>query len=113
MKSSPGFYRFGFLGDHIVCYLFSTALHDLIFIIVITYTCLIGLSNNLANYLGLINCLRGLKTVSMILFLSCIMHFFLFYLSFGCLRSFCGFSNLVRFLQKFWVRFCLNEFKSS
>ena len=36
VKSSLGFYWFGFLGDHILCYLFSAALHDLIFIIVIT-----------------------------------------------------------------------------
>ena len=47
-----------------MCYLFSAALHDLIFYIVITQTCLLGLSNNLANYLGLINCLRGLKTIT-------------------------------------------------
>ena len=38
---------------------------------------------------------------------------FLFYLSFGFLKSFWGFSKLMRLLQNFWVDFCLNEFKSS
>ena len=46
----------------------------------------------------------------MILFLSCIMHFILFYLSFGFLKIFWCFSKLMRFLQNFWAGFCLNEF---
>ena len=41
------------------------------------------------------------------------MHFIHFDLTFGVFERFWGFSKLMRFLQNFWVRFCLNDLKCS